>query len=207
MGPRAPKVRRRGTRLRRAGLGALPVLAGLLMASGLVRLGDGTAGAVLRGLGAVAVAATPEAPVQEEGADAGPDLDEILSALRERESQLDEREARLAAREARLSELEGRLQAQMAELTEAEDSLSRLLKLAETAADDDLTRLTTVYETMKAKEAAALFSQMEPAFAAGFLGRMRPEAAAAIMSGLDAETAYSISVMLAGRHSALRNGK
>lgn len=42
---------------------------------------------------------------------------------------------------------------------------------------------------------------MDPGFAAGFLGRMRPEAAAGIMTGLSPETAYTISVVLAGRNA------
>ena len=76
-----------------------------------------------------------------------------------------------------------------------------LLAVAEKAAEGDLSRLTSVYEAMKPKDAAALFEAMEPEFAAGFLGRMRPDAAAGIMTGLSPETAYMISVVLAGRNA------
>ena len=50
-------------------------------------------------------------------------------------------------------------------------------------------------------DAAALFQTMAPEFAAGFLGRMRAEAAAAVISGMTPESAYSISVLIAGRNA------
>ena len=56
---------------------------------------------------------------------------------------------------------------------------------------------------MNAKEASVLFEAMAPEFAAGFLGRMRADAAAAVMAGLEPETAYAISVLLAGRNAAV----
>ena len=89
----------------------------------------------------------------------------------------------------------------LAALTGAEAALRATLALAETAAESDLSRLATVYENMKPKDAAALFTEMTPEFAAGFLGLMQPEAAAAIMTELEAPVAYSISVMLAGRNA------
>ena len=91
--------------------------------------------------------------------------------------------------------------ARLAELAAAEDSLRRTLAIAETAAEDDLAGLTRVYETMKPKDAAALFERMDARFAAGFLARMRPEAGAGIMAGLSPEAAHAISVVLAGRNA------
>ena len=72
---------------------------------------------------------------------------------------------------------------------------------ADKAAENDIGRLTAVYENMKPDQAAALFRLMEPSFAAGFLGRMRPDSAAAILAGLEPDLAYSISVVLAGRNA------
>jgi flagellar motility protein MotE (MotC chaperone) len=90
----------------------------------------------------------------------------------------------------------------MTALKEAETSLTATMALASSAAEDDLTQLTAVYENMKPKEAAQVFAAMDPKFAAGFLGRMRTDAAAAIMAGLEPDTAYAISVLLAGRNAA-----
>ncbi|TKA97657.1 hypothetical protein FAZ78_04745, partial [Cereibacter changlensis] len=93
------------------------------------------------------------------------------------------------------------IDAKLAELAAAEAALSETLARADGASEGDLTRLTSVYETMKPKDAAALFEAMAPEFAAGFIGRMRPDAAAAVLSGMSAEAAYSISVLLAGRNA------
>ena len=90
----------------------------------------------------------------------------------------------------------------MSALVEAEQKLAGTMALAESAAEDDLGKLTAVYESMKPKDAAALFSEMQPEFAAGFLGRMRPDAAAQVMTGLSPDVAYSISVVMAGRNAS-----
>ena len=189
---------RRG--MRKAGIGALPILAGLLMASGLLRLGDGTGQAIAREIGQITA-------MDHSGAAAvcTPDEDvaAVLAALQDREDRLAAREDAIAKREMMLEQADARIREQMELLTSAEAELDEMLKLADTAADDDLARLTAVYENMKPKDAAALFEQMAPQFAAGFLGLMRPDAAASIMTGLKPETAYSVSVMLAGRHANL----
>lgn len=104
-------------------------------------------------------------------------------------------------RQAALDEAEKSVRAQMAELAEAEAELNKTIALADGAAENDVSRLTSVYESMKPKEAARLFEAMAPEFAAGFIGRMQPEAAAAVMSGMSAEAAYSVSVLLAGRNA------
>ena len=50
-------------------------------------------------------------------------------------------------------------------------------------------------------DAANLFQTMSPDFAAGFLARMQPASAAAILTGLKPDTAYEVSVLLAGRNA------
>ena len=95
----------------------------------------------------------------------------------------------------------GEIDKRLEELVAAEESLKATLAVAESALDTDIASLTTVYESMKPKDAAAVFSEMAPEFAAGFLAQMRPEMAANILSGLDPETAYAVSVLIAGRNA------
>jgi flagellar motility protein MotE (MotC chaperone) len=78
-----------------------------------------------------------------------------------------------------------------------------MVAVADQAADADVTRLVTMYENMKPKEAAPLFEVMAPDFAAGFLARMRPDAAASVLAGLNPKTAYTISVIMAGRNAGV----
>lgn len=192
-GKRAGKARkRRGTR------GVLWVIALMLGLSGVLRFGGTTGLAIASG---VATALDQPAGAPTGDCAAPPDVAEVLDLLAVREARLDEREAALADRMQALTVAEAQISKNMAALQAAESSLKETIALSATAAEDDLARLTSVYENMKPKEAAPLFAEMAPEFAAGFLGRMRPDAAAAIMAKLEPQTAYSISVLLAGRNA------
>ena len=134
-------------------------------------------------------------------------LDLALSRVEGRAEALDLRETRLDTRAEALAEVEARVAAQLAALEATEERLESLLALSDTAAEDDLSRLTQVYETMDPADAAALFAQMDPGFAAGFLARMQADAAAGVLAELDPAAAYSISVLIATRNaSAPRSG-
>lgn len=178
--------------------GALTVVAGLLIASGLVRLAGEAGPALAVGADAVEMAETPIATEICVAEDTPAALREALQAREERAAR---REAQIADRLQAMAVAEAEIEEKLVELEAAEDSLAALLALANTAAEDDLNRLTAVYENMKPQDAAALFEEMEPAFSAGFMGRMRPDAAAAIMTNLESQTAYLISVVLAGRNA------
>ncbi len=129
------------------------------------------------------------------------DLDVLLSSFQSRKEALDLADARISERQEKLDQAEAAIALKIGELAEAEARLRELLAIADSASEDDVARLTTVYENMKPKDAAVVFEEMEPAFAAGFLARMRPDAAAAVMAGLESKTAYAVSVVLAGRHT------
>ena len=128
-------------------------------------------------------------------------LKNLLELLQEKQAKLDEREKVQETRQKALDDAAIKINDRLAQITDAENKLLDTLALSNSAAEDDLARLTTVYENMKPKDAAALFEAMKPEFAAGFVGRMRPDAAADIMAGLKPEFAYSISVILAGRNA------
>lgn len=177
--------------------GVLFFLAGLMIASGVIRVGLGLT---------EARAVTPplqnekvELPQPPQSCPAPPAA--LIEALNQREARVAVREAALEDRLAALALADEVLTRRIKDLEAAEAKLSATLTKADGAAEGDLTRLTTVYEAMKPKEAAALFETMAPEFAAGFLGRMRPEAAAAVMSGMTPEAAYTVSVLLAGRNA------
>ncbi|SFS19259.1 Flagellar motility protein MotE, a chaperone for MotC folding [Yoonia litorea] len=147
-----------------------------------------------------AIAAISETS-KDDATEGAPLQDGLLSALQDRERALSQRETALGQRLAAIEEAEAALQEKLAELSAAEEALLSTIAMAETAASTDIAQLTTVYENMKPKEAAALFSEMSPDFAAGFLALMRPDTAAAIMTELDPIDAYAFSVVLAGRNA------
>ena len=177
----------------------LSVVAGLLVASALIRIAAQAGPALAQDTTAEMTPAATQVAANAEPADPG----SLLAALQAREAVLAEREAQMRDRLAALREAEALIDEKLAALSEAEARLRATIAQADSAAETDLAQLTTVYENMKPKEAAALFSEMTPEFAAGFLGLMRPDTAAAIMTELDPETAYSFSVVLAGRNAAL----
>lgn len=127
----------------------------------------------------------------------------MVEAIQEREATLDALEQTLLDREQVLRVAKLRIEDQLLVLEDAEKRLADTLALADDAAEKDIERLTSVYENMKAKEAAEIFETMDVSFAAGFLSRMRPDAAAGIMSSLDKNTAYAISVVMAGRNTGV----
>ncbi|MBK5934071.1 flagellar motility protein MotE (MotC chaperone) [Rhodovulum imhoffii] len=179
----------------RPGRGVLFLIAVFFVTSGLVRMGDGVAFAVAKEI--------PDFSVRDSGpCTPAPDLAAALEAVRKRDAELDAQAAALEKRSRALDLAEVELSRQIALLNEAQADLRRVVSVAEKAAEDDVSRLTAVYEKMKPKDAARLFEAMAPDFAAGFLARMRPEAAAEVLAGLTPEVAYSISVVVAGRNAA-----
>lgn len=186
-------AKRRGVNVR--GRSVLLVVGTLLISSAVLRIAEGAGAAVARESDRV----TAQDQSQEYAT--AEDLAALLQDLRDRESQLQDRERELATRAAAAELAEREVRIAIEELTRVEDELRATMEIADQAVENDLLRLTTVYENMKPQEAAPLFAQMTPSFAAGFLGRMRPDAAAAILAGLDPQAGYAISVILAGQNA------
>lgn len=192
-------------RFRRSG--TLMMLALLLMGSAIVRLGLEAGPAIAREVASLKEGGQEELVHQGEAQrDAMPDsaeLQTMLAAFQQREKVLAAREAEIQDRMKALEIADQAIEKKLAALEQAEENLRATLALADGATEADVSRLTTVYEQMKPKDASALFEEMDPAFAAGFLARMQPEAAAGIMAGLSPEAAYTISVVLAGRNGSV----
>jgi len=192
-------MNRPSKRRRMAGRGALLIVACMFVISGGLRLGSGTGLAVAREVEALR---NPEVPMQNpETCAPTPDAARLLEALLVRDEESKRLEQSLSEKERTLALVEEEVALRLAALETAERRLRDTIALADEAAENDLARLTTVYENMKPKDAAAVFEQMTPEFAAGFLGRMRPDAAAAVMSGMSPEAAYSATVLIAGRNA------
>ncbi len=123
-------------------------------------------------------------------------------------AEFSDREAKILAKEVFLDEraaaadvAEQLLRGKVEELRQAEEKLRATMALASVAAENDLAKMTAVYEAMRPKDAAALFDNMDADFSAGFFSRMRPEAAAPILAGMAPEKAYAVSAIVAGRNA------
>lgn len=178
---------------RRAGQGALFIVAMLFASSGALRLGSGIGAALARTEGETTADAPQAASCEMPSA--------LSEALTLREDRVAAQEASLRDRLAALALADAAITRRMDEMKAVEAELQATLALADGAAEKDLQNLTAVYQAMKPKDAAALFETMSPEFAAGFLGRMPPDSAAAILSGMSSEAAYGVSVIVAGRNA------
>ncbi len=182
----------------KAQTGALGLVIACFVGSVLLR-GAGVAPALAQQM------AESEQPVmvsQTGGALCAPaeDPDILLMAIRERQQQLDNEASRIEIRLKLLETAEERIEIQTAKLIRAEEQLAATLAIADEAADRDIVQLTSVYENMKAKNAAEIFNAMDVNFAAGFLIRMNPQAAAEILSNMTTDAAYSVSLIMASRN-------
>lgn len=192
-------MRRKTIRDRSPTANVTTVLIALFILSAGIRLTAGPLPDLSREIqttGLSALAAYPERDFA-----AGSDiLIPLIDEIEARKAALSARETAVYEREVQTKELIQGISAQLAELEAAEMRLERMLSVARTAAEMDISQLVSVYEAMKPKDSARIFSEMTPDFAAGFLARMQPEIAARVVAELEPEKAYSISVVLAGRN-------
>lgn len=182
----------------RAGRGVLSIVAGMLIASGLIRIGNDAEQAFANEHD---VTTAEGGSMDPAACDPATGNAALLEAYRTRENRIATREAQLEDRLQAMRVAEAEITDRLAQLQAAQTSLADTISVADSAAEEDLGQLTAVYENMKPQDAAALFETMEPDFSSGFMGRMRPEIAAAIMAQLQPETAYAISAILAGRNA------
>lgn len=187
--------------LKRNAKGSLVLIGSLLIGSGAIRIGLEAGQAVATESPFLATEQNLQPNQEEKPVQDRAELSNLLIAFQKREERISKAERQLAVREKALEVADQEIERRLATLKSAEEALQSVLSLADSAAEDDLIRLTSVYENMKPKEAALLFEEMDPAFAAGFLGRMRPDAAAGVMAGLSPQAAYLVSVILAGRNA------
>lgn len=191
-----PKILRTGARG-----GALFLIATFMIISAVVRLGAEAGPALSK---VVTDAAKSAGTSMEKHAVKNPppptEIGPLLEAMQTREAGIAQKEREIEDRLQALRIAEAAIEDRIEALKAAEERLRATLAVADGASENDLAKLTSVYEQMKSKETAAVFEEMAPEFAAGFLARMRPEVAAAVLEGMNPKAAYTVSVVLASRN-------
>jgi flagellar motility protein MotE (MotC chaperone) len=186
---------------KRSGRGALFIISAVFLLSAGIRLMSGTGAAIAREIAEFGKATNESELSSDVACVTDAETEVLFQHLKRREAKVLDSERSLAQKMKTFELASIEFKKNMTALQVAEEKLAATMTRASTASQDDLDKLTAVYESMKPKEAAALFEQMSPDFAAGFLGRMRPDVAASLLAGLQPETAYTISVILAGRNA------
>lgn len=181
-------------------IGALAVVAAGFLLSALLRAGE-------------VIAAFPEGddgfgnPIasQKTGSASKPEKivvgpPELIAEIKRLRETLDAREKALENREMKLRIIEQKMKERLEEMRTARERLAETAALVDDAAGKDVRRLAEMYQAMKPKKAGQIFNEMAASFAAGFIAEMRPEAAALVLANMDAEKAYAVSLLIAGRN-------
>ncbi|MGD9741777.1 MAG: MotE family protein [Dongiaceae bacterium] len=154
-------------------------------------------------------AATPAEAANDAAASANPENPfdysdseiELLQSLAARRDALDAREAGLAEREALIAAAEKRMDEKLVELKAVETQIRAALSEQQATAEQ-MASLVKIYETMKPKDAARIFNQLDFAVLIEVLGGMREAKSAPILAAMDPGKAKLVTVALAARSGA-----
>ncbi len=142
--------------------------------------------------------ALPEVP------DVPAELDDIARELQRRRAEVLELEAGLALREAAVRAAETDLKAQVDRLEAFKRDLEALVGEAEAEEEERLQQLVRMYESMRAKSAAAIFDRLELPVILAVAKRMREARMAAILAAMDPARARVVTSELAQERSLPR---
>lgn len=126
----------------------------------------------------------------------------ILERLHERRSELDARNRELEMRENLLKAAEKRVEARVAELKDLEARINTAVQHKEEADTARLKNLITMYENMKAKEAAKIFDRLDIRVLLEVATKINPRRMSDILAQMTPEAAERLTVELAAHPAA-----
>jgi flagellar motility protein MotE (MotC chaperone) len=121
----------------------------------------------------------------------------VLLELRQRRQELDGREATLAARESVLVATELKLSARVAELQALQKKLEGLETAREQREDTSWRGLVKLYESMKPRDAAVIFNDLDMPVLLQVVDRMKEAKAAPVVAAMQADKARELTTKLA----------
>lgn len=124
---------------------------------------------------------------------------ELLQRLQERREQIESRARELDQREALVQVAEQRLDQKIGELDGLKQEIASLIQQVNEQETAQLDSLVKIYETMKPKEAAAVFEQLDEVVLLDVIGRMRESKLAPIFGAMDPAKASRITALRAAR--------
>jgi flagellar motility protein MotE (MotC chaperone) len=181
---------------------------GLVKAEGLWRGLPGEAGII-----ASAAASAPPVPAPSRAAPpvatAPPPPDPVdqaeralLGRLRERRREIDAREAAISAREAMLGAAERRLTTRLEDMAALQARLEALERGRGEREEAGWRGLVKTYETMRPRDAATVFDDLEMPVLVQIVNRMREAKAAPVIGAMRPDRARSLTAELARLRSA-----
>lgn len=120
----------------------------------------------------------------------------LIKQLTQRRDQLEKREQELDAREAMIKVAEQRIDQKIKEMETLRAQLQNMVSQIDSTQQAQIENLVKIYETMKPKEAARIFEELELPVLLGVVQKMKPQRTAAIMAEMKPEKAKELTVAL-----------
>lgn len=127
---------------------------------------------------------------------------DILARLAERRKELDERAGELDMRETLLKAAERRVEERIAALRSIEERVMAIERKRDEEKQAQLKGLITMYETMKPKDAARIFSQLRIDLLVELVEQMNARKMAEILAAMENEAAERLTLAIAERGKA-----
>lgn len=169
------------------------------LASTTADAADAAADALFEGTsGAAGESAADSEPGQGAGTESV-----VLERLSERRTELDAREQEIEERMALVEAAEKRVDERMADLEALEGRINALMDAEEAKRDAQFTALVEMYGSMRPRDAAGIFNQLDMAILTRVARAMEPRTVGQIMAQMEPDRAQALTVSLAQSESPL----
>jgi flagellar motility protein MotE (MotC chaperone) len=160
-----------------------------------------------RAEGAAATTPASAAPAQAATADpAGDDAEtassgevDVLTGLSKRRAELDAREQDLTTQANLIAATEKRVDDKIAQLKTLQTQMQTLMGQRDTAEQTQINALVKTYSSMKPKDAARIFNDLDDDVLLSVAQLMKPDVLGAILAQMQADNAQKLTVRLANR--------
>ncbi len=125
---------------------------------------------------------------------------ELLQKLAVRREELERRSVEIEQREALLSAAESRIEDRIGELKALQEKIGTLLVKRDELQEAQYRSLVKIYESMKPKEAARIFEELDMTVLLEVVDRMKERKSAPILAKMNPDRAKEITIELAARH-------
>ena len=124
---------------------------------------------------------------------------ELLQSLSERRKELDARERAIEQREGLLTAAEHRIESKIEELKAVKAEIEELIKKYDAQEEQQIAGLVKIYETMKPKDAARIFNELDMDVLLEVFERMKASKTAPVLADMDPVRAKEITMRIAER--------
>lgn len=124
---------------------------------------------------------------------------ELLQSLSERRKELDARERAIEQREGLLAAAEHRIESKIGELKAVKVEIEGLIKKYDEQEEQQIAGLVKIYETMKPKDAARIFNELDIDVLLEVFERMKASKTAPVLADMDPLRAKEITLRIAER--------